>query len=138
MADIVITPSAVVPGANANVLHVHNAGVEITAGKVVYLDDSNLWQLLDADLAIGTETTRTIGIALNHAYANQPLAVDVLDDDLTVGGTLAVGNSYFGSTNPGGLCPFADLAAGDYPVNLGIAKSTTKLNLRAVAAGAVI
>lgn len=138
MANLTITTSSVVPGSAAILLFDHAAGAEITAGQAVYLDDSSLWQLLDADNATGTEITRTIGIAMNHAYTGQKLTVNIRDTDLTIGATVTAGSTYFGSTTPGAICPFADLASGDYPVTLFIAKSSTNVNLNPSAAGAAI
>lgn len=138
MADIIVTASGVLQSTSAFLNFAYNAGAEITAGQFVYLDNTNLWQLVDADSATGTEITRTFGVAVNHAYTGQRLVVSTKDTDFTPGATLVAGTTYVGSTTPGGICPASDLAAGDYPVVVGIAKSTTKLNLNPSAAGAAI
>lgn len=138
MADLSINTAAVISSNVAFPIYNRTAGVEITAGKFVYLDDSNIWQLVDADSNVGTETSRTYGIALNHGYAGQVITVATGDTDFTPGATLVTGTTYVGSTNAGNIAPSTDLTTGDYPVVVGIAKSTTKLNLKPAAAGAAI
>lgn len=140
MADLTITAASVLPSDNALVLYDYKAAATVTAGQCVYLNSSSpqAWALVDADLATGTTSTSVIGIALNGAAAGQPLAVAIRDDDFTPGATLTTGTTYFASTTAGALCPFADLGAGDYPVAMIVAKSTSKANLNPTAAGAAI
>lgn len=125
MADITITAANVVAGSNAARAQ-GNAGEAITAGQIVYLASaSKKWMLADADSATA-EARKAGGIALNNAALNQPLAV-ATGGDVTVGGTLTAGSAYYVSGTPGGLCPAADLASGDYPCLVGMAKSATVL-----------
>ncbi len=48
------------------------------------------------------------------------------------------GTPYFVSTTAGGICPFGDLASGDFPTYLGLAESATSLALAATALGVAI
>lgn len=128
MADISITAANVVAGGGARI-SVGLAGATITAGQVVYLDTStNTYKLADCDSATAAARSPA-GIALNGASANQPL--DVLTaGPITIGGTLTAGTAYYLSGTAGGICPVADLGSGDYPTIIGIATSTTVLDVK--------
>lgn len=128
MADIAITAASVIAGANANIDRSHNAGVTVTAGQAVYLDSSaHTWKLADADGATQEIRTAT-GIALNGAGAGQPLAVQT-SGLITIGATLTAGLQYFLSNTAGGICLVADIGAGEYVDEIGIATTTTVLDL---------
>ncbi len=142
MSDISITAASVLAGANAK-RRVGKAGATITAGQVVYEDssDSNKFKLADADASAAT--AKVAGIALHGASSGQPLEIDSDDDDFTPGGTLslsAAGDTgiYVLSGTAGGIAPVDDLAAGDYPVILGVAKSATKMILKIINGPAVL
>jgi hypothetical protein len=127
MADIVITPASVLAGSNAAVVH-GAAGEAITAGQVVYQNSTTKkWMLADNDSATAA-VRQAQGIALNGASDSQPIAVQK-SGDITIGGTLTAGVSYYLSATPGGMAPYADILAGDYVVLLGMSKSTTVLAL---------
>jgi hypothetical protein len=127
MADITITAASVLPGSNAAVVH-GTAGATITAGQVVYqAANDKKWKLADNDSATA-EIRIATGIALNGASDGQPIAVQK-SGDITIGGTLTAGVSYFLSSTPGGIAPYADIASGDYVCLLGMSKSTTVLAL---------
>ena len=51
---------------------------------------------------------------------------------------LAAGVAYYLSGTPGGVRPVADNTTGDYPVVLGMAKSTSVLSVHIVEAGVAI
>lgn len=130
MTDLSLTAANVVPGSNANTV-IGTAGETITAGKAVYKSSTtNKWMLADADSATaevrGSDENNT-GIALTGSSLNQPIVVET-SGDITLSGMTA-GLPYFLSDDPGGICPQADLATGDYVVQLGIASSTTVLAL---------
>lgn len=127
MADLTITASAVLPGSNASISQ-GTAGETITAGKAVYLAAaSKKWMLADSDSATA-EARKAVGIALNGASLNQPVAVQTAGD-ITLGAVLTAGTAYYASDDAGGICPVADLASGDYVCLLGLAKSTSVLAL---------
>lgn len=125
MTDLVITAANVVAGANsANVTGI--AGEAITAGKAVYLASATKkWMLADSNSATA-EVRQATGIALNGASANQPVSVHK-SGDITIGATLTAGAAYMLSDTPGGICPVADVGAGEYVCQLGLAKSTSVL-----------
>lgn len=127
MSDISITPALVVAGTGAATKH-GTAGATITAGQVVARDATTGKYIL-ADNNSATEAVREPrGIALNGASLNQPLAV-LIEGPLTIGGTLTANVAYYLSDTPGGICPVADLASGEYPTLLGMAISATVLDV---------
>lgn len=138
MADISITAANVAVGTNPYFRKEYPAGVTITAGQAVYLNASNAWVPADSNAsATGNGITDTRGIALNGAAAGQPLSVLIEDADFTPGGALTNGATVYLSTTAGGITHDVP-TTGAYPVVLGVAKSTSKMNLRPVASGAVI
>lgn len=136
MADLSITAANVVASANATILRQYNAGATVTAGQVVYLDANSKWQPMDANAsATGNDPANTRGIALGGAANNQPLAVATKDSWFTPGASLTNSASYYASPNAGGIAPAADITSGNYATFLGVARSTTVLNLNPTAAG---
>lgn len=137
MADVTITAANVKAGANAKTRR-GIAGATIAAGQVVYETViGGVPKVLLADCNASITTASAVGIALNNAANDQPIEYVIEDDDFTVGGTLSLSAAgargiYVLSGTPGGIAPQGDLASGDYPVVLGVAKSTTKMVLRIV------
>jgi hypothetical protein len=131
MTDIVITASAVVAGNGAQT-KTGIAGAAIAAGDIVYLDTATTgkWQLADSDAASAEARGQTanIGVALNGAAANQPVVV-LVGGPVTVGAVLTAGTAYYLSDTPGKLCPVADISGGDYFTLMGLAASTSVLNV---------
>jgi hypothetical protein len=136
MADLTITPASVLPGSGAAKVN-GTAGATITAGQVVYLDSSdNKYKLADNDSA--TAAVRSpAGIALHAASSGQPLTIQTAGP-ITIGATVAVGIVYCLSSTAGGICPNADIAAGDYNTIIGIGTSTTVIDVKLHEAGAVM
>jgi len=127
MADLTITAANVVAGSNASI-ESGSAGETLTAGKAVYKSvATKKWMLADSNSATA-EVRQSTGIALNGASLNQPVSVHKYGD-LTIGATLTAGGIYALSDTPGGICPEADVGAGEYICVLGIAKSTTVLSV---------
>ncbi len=136
MADLTITATSVVQGSNA-VTEAGLAGAAITAGQVVYRDETTRKFLLaDTDSATAA-TRRPLGISLNGAALNQPLVVQKAGD-VTIGAALTAGVVYYLSGTAGGICPVADLTTGDYPVVIGMAKTTAVLTIDIQTTGAVL
>lgn len=125
MADLSITAANVVAGADSTRAD-GIAGEAVAAGKAVYLNSaSKRWMLADSNAA-SAGARKASGIALNTAAAGQPLAVHKAGD-ITIGATLTAGTAYYLSDTPGGICPLADVGAGEYVCLIGLAKSTTVL-----------
>lgn len=128
MADLVITAANVIAGSNATASKVAAAGEVINAGQAIYMASATKkWMLADSDSATA-EARKATHIALNSAGNGQPL-VGQSAGDITIGATLTAGATYFLSNTPGGICPDADVGAGEYVCMVGIAKSTSVLTL---------
>ena len=135
MADLTIT-AANVRSAAGSVVERGTAGATITAGQTVYLDaTTDTYKLADSNGAAALRAPR--GIALNSASANQPLTIH-REGSLTTGATMTAGVAYYQSDTPGGICPVADLASGEYPCLIGIATSTTVLSVQINASGVAL
>lgn len=133
MADLTITAASVVKGSGASVDN-GTAGATITAGQAVYKDSATAKYLL-ADSDSATAAVREPdGIALNGASSNQPLAV-LTSGPVTIGATLTPGVAYYLSNTPGGICPVADVGAGEYSVVIGMATSASVLDVDIQASG---
>ena len=128
MTDLSITAANVVADPSAT-RTTGQAGEAITAGKAVYLDPTTKkWQLADSNSATAA-AKRAGGIALNGAALNQPL--DVCTAGLvTIGATLVAGSPYYLSETPGGIEPGADLGSGENVCQIGLATSTSVLNIQ--------
>lgn len=133
MADIIVTAANVQPGAGAVINRSYNFGAAVLAGQSVYLDtDTNTWKLCDADASAAAAALG--GIAMHGGANGQPAAV-LTGGRYTVGGTVAVGEIYVGSGNPGGIAPKADLATADWVSILGIGVSATQIAVQIQVSG---
>ena len=133
MADISVTATAVLPGSNA-VTENGLLGAAVTAGQVVYKEaTTGTWKLADADSATA-EVRQGSAIALNGGASGQPVRV-LRSGDLTLTAVLTAGLAYYLSNTAGGICPVADIGAGEYVELVGIAKSTTVLNVNFIYPG---
>lgn len=136
MVDLVITTTAVVAGSDANTV-AGSAGETIAAGQAVYKSTTtNKFMLADADSATA-EARTPLGLALNGAALDQPMVVQK-SGDITLNAVLTAGVAYYLSGTPGGLCPVADVGTGEYSCVMGIAKSTTVLDLNIQASGVAL
>lgn len=136
MSDLSITASNVIAGSGARKVN-GTAGATITAGKVVYLDSTDgKYKLADCDSA--TDAVRSpAGIALNGASDGQPLTV-LTEGPITIGATMTAGVTYYLSPNAGGIAPVADILTGDNTIILGMATSTTVLEVNIQESGVTI
>lgn len=136
MVDLVITAANVVKGSNATLAN-GTAGATITAGQALYLEAATTtYKLADCDSATA-EVRSPAGIALHASLSGQPITLQTAGD-ITIGATLAAGVAYYLSPNAGGIAPVADILSGDYPVLLGLAKSTTVITLKIQEAGVAL
>lgn len=128
MADLTITAASVVPQSGAKIDY-GTAGATITAGQVLYQDPADLkWKL--ADNNSGTADVRKAkGLAVNGAASGQPVAV-VRSGPVAMGAILTAGVAYYLSDTAGGICPVADVGAGEYVSIVGLALSTSVLDVR--------
>lgn len=136
MADLVITAASVVAGATA-ALGRGTAGATITAGQALYYDSATAtYKLADSDSA--TAAVRTCaGIALHASLSGQPIAF-IISGPITIGATMTAGVAYYLSKTAGGICPVADIASGGYSTIIGIATSTTVLDVKIHSSGVAV
>lgn len=128
MTDISITAANVVAAAGSKAVS-STAGATITAGQVVYRDATDgTYKLADCDSATAAVRSPT-GIALHGASSGQPLQV-LTSGEITIGGTMTAGVTYYLSPTPGGIAPIADVLSGDHTVIVGIATSATVLSVK--------
>lgn len=127
MADLSITAANVVPGANA-VIENGTAGEAVAAGKTGYYDEVQRKYFLADNNSATLAVRKSRGMFVNTAAANQPCSLQT-GGDVALGSVLTAGAEYLQSDTPGGICPRADLASGEYVVPLGYAKSATELTL---------
>lgn len=136
MTDIVIAPANVIaqPGASINR---GTAGATIVAGQMVYRDDVNgTYKLADAD-SVTQDVQETVGMALNGAADNQPLAV-LEYGDVALGAVLTAGARYYLSSTPGGVAPETDLSTGEEINLIGLARSTSILAVQITRPGVTV
>jgi hypothetical protein len=127
MTDLAVTAASCVPGTNSK-QEVGVAGESLAAGKGVYKSSSTgKWMLADSNSATAEARTPT-AIALTGSALNQPVVVHK-KGQLTLGATLVANTPYFASDTPGGICPIADVGTGEYLTQIGIAISTTVLDV---------
>lgn len=136
MSDLSITAASVVAGSNSNTV-TGTLGATVTAGQVVYKDDSDgYWKLADNNSATAAVRVPQ-GIALNGGASGQPVRV-LVSGDITIGATMTAGTEYWLSDTAGGICPRADLASGEYPSLIGVATSTTVLKVNFISSGVAV
>lgn len=137
MADLTITTTAIIPGATATI-KTGIAGAVILPGKPVYLDpDTSTIKIADSNDA-DVDVRTSIGISVNSAVAiGQPISY-IKDGTLGMGAILTKGVTYCLSDTAGGICPQADVGAGEEVVILGVASSTANLEVGLRDTGIVI
>lgn len=140
MADLSLTASQVLKGTGANIKR-RLAGEDVDQGEIVYLKsaDDRFW-LAQSD---GTEAEAdAVGVVLNSAKAGQPCEVQEFQKGATItlgaGASMTEGVTYYLSNTAGGICPLADLSAGDYVTIVGVATSASVLRLLLDATGAQV
>jgi len=128
MADLSVTAASVVAGSGGARAGYALAGETITAGQAV-VKDASTGKYLKADSNHATAALRIAeGIALNGAALNQPIAVHT-SGPITIGATMTAGVAYYLSDTAGGICPVADVGSGEGVCLLGLATSTTVLDV---------
>jgi hypothetical protein len=127
MADLTITAASVVAGSNANVER-GSFGEAVTAGQAVYKSPTtNKYMKADSN-SVTPQARDALGIALNGGALDQPAEIQK-SGRITLGAILTAGSDYYLSDTPGGICPRADVGTGEYVCLLGLAESTSVLDL---------
>lgn len=128
MADITVAVASVVADTDATIDE-GVAGATITAGQPIYKDTTNSNKLAPCDGDV-LASSIVAGISLHAALAGQPIKY-VTRGGVTLGvANLTLGQVYVASLNAGGIAPYADLGSGDFVSTIGIATTTSKLDVR--------
>ena len=137
MADLTQTAANVAPRDGCAILLV-TAGEAITQGMPVYRNSTDSKYLrADADALASADIA---GVAVTPAAADGDKFVIAKNKsgstaDINLGATLTQGETYVVSTNVGAVAPIGDLTTGDYISYLGVASSTSILQMRLNATG---
>lgn len=135
MADITVDPTLVLKGASSQLLQCVS-GATITAGKPIYVSPTtNIAVLADSNGA--PPINACSGMSLNAASTGQILDYVATDALLTLGAaTLTAGSAVYLSDTPGGLTmDYTDIASGSTVIIVGVALSTSTMNLKPVVGG---
>lgn len=127
MADLTITAANVAKGTGANTAS-GISGATITAGQPLYQDATSNNQLKPAK-ADTLAHSACVGVALHASLSGQPITYQT-SGAITIGGTTTTGLIYCVSgANAGGVAPSADLTSGNFTTPLGVAISSTQIQL---------
>lgn len=127
MAALTQTAANVVAGTGAR-KQSGTYGGTITAGMPLYVDGSD-GNKLKAARANASGTATVVGIALNGGANGQPGNYQS-SGQVNLGATLAVGETYaLSDAVAGQIVPIADIGTADYVAILGVAISTSLLEL---------
>lgn len=135
MSDLAITEANVLPGTGAKVSSGF-AGGTVTRGDAVTLDADGLVIRATNDFIQVPLKDDVKGIALNDASTGQPIDYQT-EGQITIGGTMVVGETYFLSADSGKIMPLGDVVELDsLVVKIGMAISATVMALKIYRSGA--
>jgi hypothetical protein len=133
MADLAITAAFVEAGGKGAEVSHGICGETMTAGQAVYLDSAT--QRFKKARANAGTTDDVVGIALHNAEDGQPLAYltrgPLLINAVAVPGTVFV----LSAANAGGIAPVSDGAAGNFVTLVGIATTSSLLEIQIQVSG---
>jgi len=124
MGDLTITAASVIPGDLARFKEVVWGGT-ITPGIPVYVATDGMYEACDADVAA---SALCAGIALTSGSDGQRGFIQT-EGYITIGATIAIGQTYVVSTNAGKIALESDITTGDFMCILGVAYSATVLKM---------
>lgn len=129
MADLTITAANVVPGARARI-ESYISGEAVAIGQSAYIKASD-GRAYKADANASAEAAGSVGrgIAVSTASAAGQQVDLQVSGVLAFGAILTNGEIYVASATAGGIAPEADLTTGWYVTLLGVATSTSNLEL---------
>lgn len=128
MADLSITPTDVDVVTSTSGSFVQ-FGETITPGQSVYRSTADN-KFYKADCT-ASATARIAGIAISYASANTyGYIFSQTGGKLNLGVTLSKGEIYVVSDTAGGIMPITDLTTGQYFSQIGIAETTSNLQMR--------
>jgi len=131
MADLTQTAANVKIGAGA-VVEAVTCGETVTQGQPAYKKSADN-EHYKADASTEAEA-EAVGIFVTPNVDGQPALIQK-SGQIDLGATLVVGEVYVVSATAGGIAPESDLGSGHFPTVLGIAISTSLLQLNIQAGG---
>lgn len=138
MANLTITASSVAVSTNAKISRLPLiAGEPLTEGCMAYLKTSDRkYYKTDANLSAEASGYGTaVVFVVTPASGADAGFVGIESGPVTVGATLVQGETYALSRTAGLICLVSDLVSGDYSTTIGVASSTTVLDLNIQASG---
>lgn len=137
MAALSVTAASVLASTRATIRteYPHGEAAQ-TAGMCVYLGSANTWLKYDSNaVVIGIDDL--VGILLDGGGVGQPAAVCVKDPNFTPGATMTQGIAIYGSIAAGGITMAEIPTTAEQTLFLGVAKTTTTMNLNPTCTGVV-
>lgn len=133
MPALTITAANVGVGENANT-DIITVGQATNHGVVLYVDTAtdSLYKPADAD---AVDTAKANAISLTSATGTGLPVLVLRNGDLYLGAILTQGVEYYLGTTPGTIVLKSDLASGDYVTRIGIARTTSILEVDIDATG---
>jgi hypothetical protein len=137
MAALSQTAASFIPSSGAQYSPFYVIGATIiAAGQPCYVDTAGLLQLTDSNASIAASACD--GLAALGGSVGQSARLVTSDANLVLGSTLVIGDTVWTHTTAGAITKTAaDNTTGVGTCCLGVAKSTTVLNFRPLAAGAL-
>ena len=133
MADLVVTATNVVKYTGARTAN-GIAGETIAAGQALYLASTGL--LMKADDTTATKAA-CVGVALNGGAINQPIQY-LTGGGLNPGAAVTVGATYGVTDTAGGVGLISERASADFITILGVATTTSRIEVAINRAGVAI
>jgi len=136
MSDRALTPDNVVPTASA-VIERGIAYHQINAGDLLYIDAANSNKLRNASNT-DASTAELVGIALNSAEANQPIAYATSGDVNVLANEVVAGTVYVLGASAGNISPAGDLDSTSntrYCSVIGVGINSTTLRVHIINSG---
>lgn len=127
MADLSITAANVgVRGRAA--IEIVQVGEAVTQGQPAYFKDSDQ-KYYRTDANASAEAAEAVGVFLSAA-STDGFALLAKSGPINLGATLTAGETYVVSATAGGIAPIADATTGWYVTILGVASSSSQLELK--------
>lgn len=134
MADLSITPTSVVKYTSA-ITKNGIAGETIAAGQALYIASAT-GLLMKADDTTAAKAA-CVGIALNGGAINQPIQY-LTSGGINPGAAVTVGAIYGITDTAGGISLISERATGDFITILGIATTTSRIEVGIKQAGVAV
>lgn len=120
--------TAVRPGSEKTALRIVQYGATVSVGQPVYKNSANK-KHSPADSDASAAAAAAEGIAMTPGVDGGYGIIAVQGPIVLVGTTMSVGLNYYVGRTAGTIAPESDLTTGDYVSRLGVASTSTQLEL---------